>query len=250
MRWFIGESATDAKENAELIVNLGKSLDDVDRSYRSVGAGGKELAADADTLLSMAKVLMSQMQSFQSTNAERTVTAASFADALTLYLASASTTTASNVDGDDNPLLKEGEEFDRERSPGSSVSTQSYQARRSTTSKLDKVRKSLKRAWKETSSVDFYSFVIDPTDFAKTVENMFYVSFLVKDGRVRLAVGETGLPVLLHVSSEERERLHVDDRSVAETHQAIFSFNYDMWEAMVEALNTAKAASSQNTQSA
>ncbi|RCN26583.1 Nse4 protein, partial [Ancylostoma caninum] len=223
----------------------------------------------------------------------------------------------------------EGEGFDREHSPSSSVSAQSYQARRSTAPKisleqwawfgrqdhgtltydvsfdyqslrsivsedciapstvkpkkerikrgkdekeaavvltnrqtqsaddevsvaleLDNVRKSLKRAWKEAPSVDFYSFVIDPEDFAKTVENMFYVSFLVKDGRVRLSVGETGLPVLLHVSSEERERLHVDDRSVAETHQAIFSFNYDMWEAMVEALNTAKATNSGNTQSA
>ncbi|EPB70696.1 Nse4 [Ancylostoma ceylanicum] len=272
---FEGESTADAKENAELIVNLGKSLDDVDRSYRSVGAGGKELAADADTLLSMAKVLMSQMQSFQSTNAERTVTAASFADALTLYLTSASTATVSSVDGDDNPLLVESEEFDRERSPSSSASTQNYQTRRANAPKisldqwawfgrqdygtltydvsfnyqslrsivsedcaapssvkpkkerikrgkdereaavvltnrqtqnaddevsvaleLDKVRKSLKRAWKETPSVDFYSFVIDPTDFAKTVENMFYVSFLVKDGRVRLAVGEDGLPVL------------------------------------------------------
>ncbi|KAL6731697.1 hypothetical protein Aduo_002534 [Ancylostoma duodenale] len=324
---FEGESATDAKENAELIVNLGKSLDDVDRSYRSVGAGGKELAADADTLLSMAKVLMSQMQSFQSTNAERTVTAASFADALTLYLTSASTTTASNVDGDDNPLLKEaknsiGSARRAVRSARRAIKPEDqplrsleqwawfgrqdcgtltydvsfdYQSLRSIVSEdciapssvkpkkerikrgkdekeaavvltnrqtqnaddevsvaleLDKVRKSLKRAWKETPSVDFYSFVIDPTDFAKTVENMFYVSFLVKDGRVRLAVGETGLPVLLHVSSEERERLHVDDRSVAETHQAIFSFNYDMWEAMVEALNTANAASSQNAQSA
>ncbi|KAK6044675.1 hypothetical protein COOONC_17821 [Cooperia oncophora] len=46
------------KESAHLIEHLGKSLEDVDRSYQSVGAGGKELAADADSLLSMANVLL------------------------------------------------------------------------------------------------------------------------------------------------------------------------------------------------
>ncbi|KHJ84722.1 Nse4 [Oesophagostomum dentatum] len=112
---------------------------------------------------------------------------------------------------------------------------------------LDKVRKSLRRAWKENPSVDFYSFVIDPHDFATTVENMFYVSFLVKDGRVRLSLGENGLPVLLHVSNEERERLHVEDRSIAETHQAIFSFTYDMWEEMVNAINERRAANAQSS---
>ncbi|KIH64371.1 Nse4 protein [Ancylostoma duodenale] len=251
---FEGESATDAKENAELIVNLGKSLDDVDRSYRSVGAGGKELAADADTLLSMAKVLMSQMQSFQSTNAERTVTAASFADALFLIVKDLRSIVSEDCIAPSSvkpkkERIKRGKDEKEAAVVLTNRQTQNADDEVSVALELDKVRKSLKRAWKETPSVDFYSFVIDATDFAKTVENMFYVSFLVKDGRVRLAVGETGLPVLLHVSSEERERLHVDDRSVAETHQAIFSFNYDMWEAMVEALNTANAASSQNAQS-
>ncbi|ETN75940.1 Nse4 [Necator americanus] len=323
---FEGEQRTNANGNTDLIENLGKSFDNVDRSYRSVGAGGKELAADADTLLSMAKVLMTQMQSFQSSNAERTVTAAKFADALTLFLTSEPTTSAPIIDGEDNELLKEDdEEFDREHSPTTSISTQESQSRRSVVPKislnqwawlgrqdlgtltydvsfdyqsirsivvedtaescsmkpkkerakrgkdekeaavvltnkqnqgdddeisvakeLDKVRKSLKRAWKDTPNVDFYSFVIDPTDFAKSVENMFYVSFLVKDGRVRLSVGEDGLPVLVHVSSEERERLHVDDRSAAETHQAIFSFNYEMWEAMVQVMDLNKSTSTQN----
>ncbi|VDN27570.1 unnamed protein product [Cylicostephanus goldi] len=124
--------------------------------------------------------------------------------------------------------------------------TQNNDDELSVAKELDKVRKSLKRAWKQTPSVDFYSFVIDPNDFATSVENMFYVSFLVKDGRVRLALGENGLPVLLHVSGEERERLHVDDRSAAETHQAIFSFNYDMWEAMVKTMKEQQAIRSQN----
>lgn len=322
---FTGE--VQEKETPKLIENLEKSLLDVERSYQNVGAGGKELAADADSLLSMANVLWDQMKSFRSTNSERVVTATSFGEALVHLMNSIpSTTNSSTPDGEDNPLLIDNDENDRACSPSTSSEATStsvnrrslpnppkisleqwawfgrqnygtlkydvsfnYQSLRSVVSydttptasqvpkkervkrakdalddavvltsrqtvsvddevsvaqELDKVRKALKRAWRDKPSVDFYSFVLDPNDFSRSVENMFYVSFLVKDGRVRLSVGDDGLPVLSHVSSEERQRLHVDDRSAAVTNQAIISFNYDMWENMVEAMhlrNTSEA---------
>jgi len=44
--------------------------------------------------------------------------------------------------------------------------------------------------------VCYFSFVIDPDHFGKTVENMFHVSFLVKQRQTVLSIGENGLPVL------------------------------------------------------
>ncbi|PIO74153.1 Nse4 protein [Teladorsagia circumcincta] len=208
-----------------------------------VGAGGKELAADADSLLSMASVLLEQMKSFRSANSERVVTAASFAEALIsrdqwAWLGRQDFGTLTYDVSFNYQSLRSVVSYDT-APPASQITKKERFKRGKDTQEaavLDKVRKSLKRAWKEKPSVDFFSFVIDPTDFSKSVENMFYVSFLVKDGRVRLTVGEDGLPVLLHVSNEERQRLHVDDRSAAVTNQAIISFTYEMWEEMVEAM--------------
>lgn len=65
---------------------------------------------------------------------------------------------------------------------------------------LDKIRKQLKTAWKNSSqkdSIGYYEFVLNPTCFSKSVENMFYVSFLIKDGTVGVDVNpQTGLPFL------------------------------------------------------
>jgi len=44
--------------------------------------------------------------------------------------------------------------------------------------------------------VCYFTFVIDPDSFGKTVENMFHVSFLVKQRTVLLAIGSNGMPTL------------------------------------------------------
>lgn len=61
---------------------------------------------------------------------------------------------------------------------------------------LDNVRRHLRRFYKQTgsNSVDYYKFVLNPESFGETVENMFYVSFLMKDGQVRLNIDTHGTP--------------------------------------------------------
>jgi hypothetical protein len=44
--------------------------------------------------------------------------------------------------------------------------------------------------------VALYQFVINPFSFGQTVENMFYVSFLIRDGKVGISTDQRGLPYL------------------------------------------------------
>ena len=49
---------------------------------------------------------------------------------------------------------------------------------------------------RSTGGIDLMRFVVNPKSFAQTVENMFYVSFLIRDGRVEIAFDESDLPAL------------------------------------------------------
>jgi non-structural maintenance of chromosomes element 4 len=44
--------------------------------------------------------------------------------------------------------------------------------------------------------VNLFRFVINPSDFAQSVENMFYLSFLIRDGECALEIEEDGEPVI------------------------------------------------------
>ncbi len=44
----------------------------------------------------------------------------------------------------------------------------------------------------ELGPAPFYKFIIDPASFARTVENLFYVSFLVHEGKAKLYYANGG----------------------------------------------------------
>lgn len=49
---------------------------------------------------------------------------------------------------------------------------------------------------RSTGGIDLMRFVVNPKSFGQTVENMFYVSFLIRDGRIEIDFDEFGLPAL------------------------------------------------------
>ncbi len=44
--------------------------------------------------------------------------------------------------------------------------------------------------------VDYFRFVVNPYSFGQTVENIFYISFLIRDGKAGITIVDNGLPVL------------------------------------------------------
>lgn len=49
---------------------------------------------------------------------------------------------------------------------------------------------------RDTGGIDLMRFVVNPKSFGQTIENMFYVSFLIRDGRVEVEYDNFGYPSL------------------------------------------------------
>ncbi|PYH69946.1 non-structural maintenance of chromosomes element 4 family protein [Aspergillus vadensis CBS 113365] len=80
--------------------------------------------------------------------------------------------------------------------------------------------------------VPLFQFCINPHSFGQSVENLFYVSFLVRDGLVGIAVDSRGLPTLHsakpHAPSEAQ-------RKGIKKRQAIFTLDFETWQELIQA---------------
>lgn len=53
--------------------------------------------------------------------------------------------------------------------------------------------------------INLFKFIINPDDFAQSVENLFHLSFLIRDGWVALETNEEGEPEIcafIHSASD------------------------------------------------
>ncbi|KAK3337450.1 Nse4 C-terminal-domain-containing protein [Cercophora scortea] len=93
-----------------------------------------------------------------------------------------------------------------------------------------------KHSLRDTGGIDLMRFVVNPRSFGQTVENLFYVSFLIREGSVKLSFDKHGLPSLEAVAKE----LQPDGdhpRHGATRHQAIMSIDMDIWRDVIDAFN-------------
>ena len=109
-----------------------------------------------------------------------------------------------------------------------------------TTKLVESTMQLLERKFKQNGKkpVNYFKFLIDPQSFGKTVENMFHLSFLVKQRRVELSICEKiGLPMLVPVSAGSYVGDEGDEGGSEGKNQAIISLSYDDWEDLKDALN-------------
>lgn len=58
------------------------------------------------------------------------------------------------------------------------------------------------------AAVHLFDFAINPRDFGQTVENLFYISFLVREGNAQIVKDEDGLPLLGKCCPPDLQVLH------------------------------------------
>ena len=102
------------------------------------------------------------------------------------------------------------------------------------------------------AAVSLFDFVVNPTSFGQTVENLFYISFLIREGNAKVLADDYGLPLLgkrglnlkvcrqptnhgpvpsePHTVQEQREK-HV------QKHQAVFSLDWPTWRKLIRAFD-------------
>ncbi|QDS75090.1 hypothetical protein FKW77_006987 [Venturia effusa] len=82
--------------------------------------------------------------------------------------------------------------------------------------------------------VPLLRFAVNPNSFSQTVENLFYISFVVKDGFFLVSKDEDGLPTIRPNVGNASES---DRPPGASRHQAIFSIDYETWQKLILAYN-------------
>ncbi|KAH3907943.1 hypothetical protein HBH56_183190 [Parastagonospora nodorum] len=83
-------------------------------------------------------------------------------------------------------------------------------------------------------AVSLLDFAINPHDFGQTVENLFYISFLVREGNAKIMKDEDGLPLLMPAKAHEMS----DAREAnIQKNQAVLSIDYTTWKMFIQAFD-------------
>ncbi|KAG7665156.1 uncharacterized protein J8A68_001212 [[Candida] subhashii] len=85
----------------------------------------------------------------------------------------------------------------------------------------------------EGNGVNFFKLFINPKSFGQSVENLFYISFLIKDGKLKLYLDESGTPCVRRVSQNELAEATLDSSDLKSSHH-IATFNYHAWKTYIE----------------
>ncbi|KAK8102826.1 hypothetical protein PG984_015972 [Apiospora sp. TS-2023a] len=84
--------------------------------------------------------------------------------------------------------------------------------------------------------IDLLRFVVNPKSFGQTVENMFYVSFLIRDAKIKLEYDDDGFATLVPIDTEEVEQ-NAGRQTARQRQQAVFHLDMDVWRDIVEVYN-------------
>jgi len=108
-----------------------------------------------------------------------------------------------------------------------------------TEGEIERVYTWLRKYCKKTKApVGFYEFIVNPQSFSRTIENMFYLSFLVKDGYAKIFLNDKGLPVVEPILDAQNGN---QNQQSEEKIQSMISMSKTDWQELIEAFNITTA---------
>ncbi|KAJ7271228.1 Nse4 C-terminal-domain-containing protein [Mycena rebaudengoi] len=85
----------------------------------------------------------------------------------------------------------------------------------------------------EVGEINLFKLVINPQSFAQSVENIFYLSFLIRDAQAAFQINEEGEPLVLLCEEPTLEDIKLGVRK----QQLIFEFDMETWRRAIEVFN-------------
>jgi len=86
--------------------------------------------------------------------------------------------------------------------------------------------------------INLFKFIINPDDFAQSVENLFHLSFLIRDGWVALETNEEGEPEIFSCEQPSDED-RINDG--LKKQQQVFEFDVAVWKRAIEVFDIKEA---------
>ena len=113
-----------------------------------------------------------------------------------------------------------------------------------TVNEIERIFRILKKYYmKYNAPLCLYEFMVNPHSFSRTIENIFYVSFLVKDGYAKISIDKTDqLPTIVPLLENEPTSFEANDmiakkKSNQSNVQCMISMTKLEWKEIIEVFN-------------
>lgn len=105
-----------------------------------------------------------------------------------------------------------------------------------TKSRVTHLKKILRKTCEKTKGVNPFEFLINPESYSQTIENLFDMSFIMKEGYAQMDIDSSiKQPMLSFVSPSERQRRHNQSKKPQSNGQCIVKINPSTFCSLIEA---------------
>ena len=128
-----------------------------------------------------------------------------------------------------------------ENSNPTSLKTYENIGKEGTPQEIEKVFNIIKTYYADDPTpIDYFELVLNAQSYGLTIENIFHLAFLVKDGLVKIFLGENGLPVVEplppeNLRSNGNSNSRPDKTTKSQTSQMMVSLSMPEWQELIDA---------------